>query len=294
MNHGKRRALGQHFLRDPQVIQQITECVLQLAQTTHCSSVLEIGPGRGALTWPLIHGLKHALKPGVQFQKLRVVERDEKLAQYWQTQAKLESISQGISLAVEAQDFMQLEEASWLEPTPMLVVSNLPYASGTAILNRLAQHPECIPVMVLMFQSEVAQRLRAEVSSSSRGSLSVWIQNRWEVKTLVKVSPQSFLPPPQVHSEVVILTARPAPLVLGTADRKGAELFEMLLKNCFAQRRKMLRSGLTAHPKLRRAWQNALVQSGVDGTKRAEALHWQEWNQLFRALQQVPELSHSS
>jgi 16S rRNA (adenine1518-N6/adenine1519-N6)-dimethyltransferase len=124
--------------------------------------------------------------------------------------------------------------------------------------------------MVMMFQSEVAQRLYAKAGEKKRGSLSVWVQNRWEVKKFLSVSPSAFRPAPKVYSEIVVLTRRESPFV---PVQLSEERWESLLKQCFSHRRKMLRSNIP--------WPLVLEEAGVDGTKRAEELQWDEWNRLF-------------
>ncbi len=267
---GKRRALGQHFLRDESIARLIAERAVDEAERSGCVQLLEIGPGKGAITFPLIERLKKS--PGISL--FRVAEKDRDLASFWRVQQAL-----GSRLEVLEGDFLEQPESAWLPDDPLAIASNLPYSAGTAILIRLASHPERIPVMVLMFQAEVAMRLRAQPSSKDWGSLSVWIQNRWEVSKLVSVRPGAFQPPPEVESEVVILKRRQTPFVDVPRTPKAERLWEALLKVCFAHRRKMLRSGL---PKSG-IWRNALEVSGVDGTKRAEALAWNDWRHLYEA-----------
>jgi len=259
----KRRAFGQHFLNDKTLSAAIVTRALEEAQNHHCQTLLEIGPGRGALTLPLIDLLTHTPHP----PHLLLVEKDYKLAQSWLEQNKCEVISA---------DFLTLSPETWANRPPIAVLSNLPYSSGTAILKTLANHP-AIPVMVLMFQAEVAQRLRAEPNSSARGSLSVWIQNHWDVQLLHRVPPASFTPPPKVNSEVLLLTRRPKPLIPLTLH--NSNLWDDLLRLAFSQRRKMLRT--LFKPNL--FWKDVLAQSSVGETKRAEALDLSEWQNLFDA-----------
>jgi 16S rRNA (adenine1518-N6/adenine1519-N6)-dimethyltransferase len=261
---GKRRALGQHFLRDPAVQARIVTAALELAREAGITRLLEIGPGKGAITSPLLERLGEA--PSVE--RLLVCEKDRELATYWTAEALGKP-----RLSVLAGDFLELSREQWMSDPPPGVVSNLPYSAGTAILDRLAR--ERIPFMVLMFQAEVAQRLRAVPSTKAWGSLSIWVQNRWDVSRLCAVPRGAFSPPPEVESEVVILRRRKEPRVPVASE----ELWEGLLKACFAHRRKMLRSALSGRPALR----SALESSGVSGSKRAEALDWTEWAALLQA-----------
>lgn len=269
---GKRRALGQHFLRDPGVIQKITDTVLREAQGRGCQSLLEVGPGRGAITEPLLEALEAQTAAGIQC--LILAERDRDLAAQWREKSG-QRLPGSLPLQVEEGDFLELPEDRWLNYPPLAVASNLPYSAGTAILTRLARHPQKIAVMVLMFQAEVAARLRATPETKAWGSLSVWIQNQWEVSKLCAVRPGAFAPPPDVDSEVVVLLPRAQPQVLV----RDPQAWEALLKACFAHRRKMLRSGLPLGP-----YREALARSGVNPELRAEALNWQQWRALYEAL----------
>lgn len=264
--YGKRRALGQHFLRDTQIAQTIAETAIQEATQHQCKSLLEIGPGQGAITLPLLELLKNQTR----IEQFSVVEKDEKFAQNWKNQSAQ-------NFKVHAGDFLDFQDETWLSKSPMGVVSNLPYSVGTVILGRLARRTSEIPVMVLMFQAEVAQRVRAEIGTRDVGSLSLWIQNHWDVKKLLAVPPRAFTPPPEVQSEVIVLTRREQPRIEVAPEAQA--LWESFLKSCFAHRRKMLRSSFP--------WRNALELSGVDGTKRPEALRWDEWSHLFHSVQKV-------
>jgi 16S rRNA (adenine1518-N6/adenine1519-N6)-dimethyltransferase len=267
--HGRRRALGQHFLCDTQICNQIADTALEEAQRHFCSGLLEIGPGKGAITLPILERLERVSS----IKNFKLVERDQKLAQEWKE--KFQSLSEG-NRSVETGDFLDVQRENWLISQSIAVVSNLPYSAGTAILIRLAEEAQSIPVMVLMFQAEVAKRLRAGPSGDGRGSLSVWIQNQWDVKSLVRVPPQAFSPPPEVQSEVVVLTRRQKPWIDVFGSEGELKTWQMLLKAAFAHRRKMLRSTFP--------WPQALKASDVDPTLRAEALDWAEWERLFQAV----------
>lgn len=271
---GRRRAFGQHFLKDSSLSERIVSRAVEEARRLGCVAFLEIGPGRGALTLPLLDWLGDFPRT----PSLLLCEKDRRLAESWRARA-----AQGGNpgLTVEAADFLDLEECRWLGRSPLAVISNLPYSSGTAILDRLARHPDRIPVMVLMFQAEVAQRLRAEPGTRSWGSLSLWIQNQWDVSAFLSVPPRAFSPPPDVHSEVVVLLRRDRPRIPVTPTLMPQ--WESLLKSCFAHRRKMLRSGLAAGSPAR----IALEAAALDGTKRAEALSWEEWDRFYRSLIQT-------
>ena len=265
---GKRRALGQHFLKDQSVIARIVDRALEEAGKAGCRSLLEIGPGRGALTDALAARLRENPR-GIE--RLTLAERDRDLAASWAQKAA----GSGGRLVVEPGDFLDLPRERWISNEPVGVVSNLPYSAATAIVLRLAGERAAIPCMVLMFQAEVARRLRATPETKEWGSLSIWIQNFWDVTRLCGVPPGAFTPPPNVDSEVVVLLRRAEPRIPVSADREV--VWEKILRASFAHRRKMLRSGLPAE--LRAIYEKA----GLDGTKRAEALSWDEWGRFFAA-----------
>lgn len=256
----RRQAMGQHFLRDPRVIEAIISEGVSHALEQGAQSLLEIGPGKGAITNGLLAQKK-------QFRRFFVAEKDYYFIESWnQAEPDLE-ILEG--------DFVQVPFEKWNSPAPLAVISNLPYSSGTAIFTKLAAHPETICSMTLMFQAEVAERLRATPKTKAWGSLSVWTQNRWSIKQLLEVPPQAFIPPPKVRSEVVQCTPLAQPQVIGTDTEMGEKIWEDLLKVSFMHRRKMLRSSLTG------VWLELLHHSQVDPTLRAEALGWNHWQALF-------------
>jgi 16S rRNA (adenine1518-N6/adenine1519-N6)-dimethyltransferase len=280
---GRRRAFGQHFLKDRSIATRIAQTAIEAAEKSGCATVFEIGPGKGAITEPI---LEFAHRSEV-VKKIILCEKDRALAAEWTERSRDDQL-----LRVQDSDFLELDEREWLGQAPLIIASNLPYSAGTAIFIRLAKHPEQIKSMVLMFQSEVAARLRAEIGTKAWGSLSIWTQNRWDVTKLVTVPPGAFQPPPEVMSEVVTLVPREKPRVIIPVTepmkvRKAEELWDSLLKTSFLHRRKMLRSGLPKSGPFR----NALELSGVDGTKRAEALDWQEWEKLFHAFLRAHQLT---
>ena len=260
-----RQKLGQHFLRDPGVIGQIVGQALEQVHQYQAETLLEIGPGKGALTNPINEALSRDTPPN--FKEFILLERDSHLFDLWQDFPLLKG------------DFLEMDTSDWLRP-PMVVLSNLPYYAGTAILDRLSRHPGPIRAMTLMFQEEVAQRIIAPPHAKNRGSLSVWMQNLWDIESVCTVSPRAFRPPPKVDSRVLSFVPRERAQIHGSNHSpEKLERFQKLLKVCFTHRRKMLRSGL---PK--GYWQKVLVHSGIDPTLRAQALDWPLWQRLFDAL----------
>jgi 16S rRNA (adenine1518-N6/adenine1519-N6)-dimethyltransferase len=282
---GKRRAYGQHFLRDQTIARQIAETAVDLAIEHRCPTLLEVGPGRGAITLPLLEAISQqragasSSKDTSTLSRFLLAERDPVLIDFWKSELSKKP-SQAPAISLLEGDFLEVPREAFLSQTPLGVASNLPYSAGTAIVVRLAREWEHIPFMVLMFQLEVAERLRAERSTKDWGSLSVWIQNRWNVERLVRVPPGAFSPPPEVQSEVVVLTRKSKPEVEIPPTAQAEADWELLLKLCFAHRRKMLRAGLSGNARAK----TALLKSGVAPTLRAEALDWSQWQALFQAF----------
>ncbi len=167
----RRHRLGQHFLRDDKVVHSIAAESQELFDQVKGDTVLEIGPGDGALTDSLIEAFG---------TKLSVCEKDLHLIKHWKDRWK-ERLPEGLKF-LEG-DFLDLPEALWLSNSRLCVVSNLPYSAASAIVLRLVKHrpkygtPEGPGVvsMILMFQAEVAKRLYAEPDSDHWGSLSIAI-----------------------------------------------------------------------------------------------------------------------
>ncbi len=257
----KQRAFGQNFLKDEGVIRSIREAAIEAVNRHAGHALLEIGPGKGAITRPLLEHLPLEIP-------FHLAERDRELIEYWQGESRVKSLLKG--------DFLDQDDAILDALGPLVVVSNLPYSAGTAIVVKLAERSGQIPEMILMFQAEVARRLRADASTPDRGSLSLYIQNEWDVERLLLIPPEAFRPAPKVMSEVVRLTRRNESRI-PVANPEDRAAFNGLLKFAFAHRRKMLRANLNGTP-----WQQALSKSGVDPTKRAEALEWPEWVALWQ------------
>jgi 16S rRNA (adenine1518-N6/adenine1519-N6)-dimethyltransferase len=257
----KQKAFGQHFLKDVQVINSIVDAVVSAAKAHPTFAVLEIGPGKGAITRPLLERLPIETK-------FFLAERDRELIEFWEGESRVTQILKG--------DFLNQPPEELDAIGPMIVVSNLPYSAGTAIVVKLALRTRQIPKMILMFQAEVSKRLYAKASTPDRGSLSLYIQNEWAIERLIEVKPTAFDPPPKVMSEVVTLTCRDSAL-LPLPTLEARELFNDLLKTAFRHRRKMIRGNFSGG-----RWETPFEKSGVAPTLRAEALEWQDWISIWK------------
>jgi 16S rRNA (adenine1518-N6/adenine1519-N6)-dimethyltransferase len=257
----KQKAFGQHFLSDMGIIMQIVDAAIGAVSRHAGHSLLEVGPGKGAITRPLLEKLPLDIP-------FHLAERDRDLIEYWSPESRINTFLKG--------DFLDQSDESLDALGKMVVVSNLPYSAGTAIVVRLAERKHQIPEMVLMFQAEVAKRLYAEASTPDRGSLSLYIQNEWEVKRLCVVRPEAFRPPPKVMSEVVHLVRREKSLI-ELPDEESRKQFNDLLKQAFKHRRKMIKGNFAGT-----RWQAALEKSGVDPTHRAESMKWEDWIAIWK------------
>ncbi len=250
MSKSKRHALGQHFLIDGEVAAR----TVQLAELDPGATVLEIGPGRGALT----DRLRAAGHPVV------AVELDEALA------AALEA-REDPELTIVRGDFLRVDLAR-LPGDVLPVVANLPYSTGTAIVTRLLEQPLRFPRLVVMLQLEVAQRLCAAPGSRSYGGLTVLCALQASASFGFVVPPSAFAPRPKVDSAVVRLDVSPEPRV-EVADRR---LFRRVVQAAFAQRRKTLRNALGAGFGADAA--GAMLDgAAIDPGRRAETLSLEEY-----------------
>ncbi len=257
---GKARALGQHFLRDGAVAERIAE----LARPTPKDLVVEIGPGRGALTGFLARSCG----------RLIALEIDRVLA------ARLrERFASSPTVEIVEADARSYPYAELVERLPdpagrVLAVGNLPYSVGKPILTALVEAGPAIDEMCLMLQKEVAERVTAAPGSKAYGSLSVLTQMACSASLALTVPPAAFSPPPRVDSAVVHLRVRPAPPV-AVADPAR---FRVVVRAAFGQRRKSLANALAAglSVSVDRA-RGLLTGAGIDPARRAETLSLAEF-----------------
>ena len=261
MPGGKRRALGQHFLRDP----AIARAIVDLVAPTAADLVVEIGPGQGALTGELVRRAGRVLALEVDrtlLDRLRVTFPTLEL----------------LAADARAWDWTSLARP---DGGRALVVGNLPYSVGTTILTALARAPRAIDRMALMLQREVAERVAAAPGSKTYGSLSVHVQLHWWVELALRVPPEAFRPPPKVESAVLRLTPLPGPRV----ELADAGRFEAVVRAAFAQRRKTLANALAAGLGLPvGGTREAAASAGVDPGRRAETLNIDEFAEVARRL----------
>ena len=268
-----RPKLGQHFLVDSTAATRIVEALGDISQGT----ILEIGPGRGALTSLLAK----------QARRLIAIEIDRVLAAQLRMNFSQEpnvEIIEGDVLAIDFHTLFGPKPGSTRpgmnhQPEVVRVVGNLPYFITSDILLRLFEFRQYFETIVLMVQREVADRLAAAPGRSDYGLLSATTQLYARVEKLFTLPPEAFSPPPKVDSTVVRLRISPKIDSLRVPEAE----FISFLKLSFGQKRKTLWNNLKSQykPAVLRA---ALEKAGVKPTVRAEALSLEKSAALFRAL----------
>lgn len=217
-----RKRFGQHFLQDQVVISRIVE-LLAAKKNEH---LIEIGPGQGALTLPL-------LKQGI---KLDAVELDRDIIPVLETRSKHVG-----HLTIHAADVLNFNFNDLKTDDRLLrIFGNLPYNISTPLIFHLLTFAEIISDMLFMLQKEVAERLAAKPDTKSYGRLSVMVQYHCRVEFLLDVPANAFYPPPQVRSGIVKLTPYRSYPTLA----HNYPLFESIVRHAFNQRRKTLRNSL--------------------------------------------------
>jgi 16S rRNA (adenine1518-N6/adenine1519-N6)-dimethyltransferase len=258
--------LGQNFLNDTQAIERIVASLGDLSSRT----VIEIGPGAGAITGALAARAAHVV----------AIELDPALAAHLRTQFPPKGKSR---VAVIEQDVLQFDfaAASATAGQRLVVVGNLPYYITSPILLKLAASHAALDRAILMVQREVADRVAAQPGSRDYGLLSVTVQMYGPAQSLFTLPPESFSPPPDVHSTV--FRWRFAPRFEELAVDEAS--FSGLVRKAFAQKRKTLANNLRAAQIQPSTVTAAMVRAGIDAQARAEALPIEALAALWHALQ---------
>jgi 16S rRNA (adenine1518-N6/adenine1519-N6)-dimethyltransferase len=252
------RALGQHFLADPNTARRIA----RLAELERGASVLEIGPGLGSLTVALAETGAHVVALELDAQLVPLVES---------------TVAGTGDVTVVHGDALHVDVAT-LGPGPWACVSNLPYNIATPVVVRLLETAPSVTRLLVMTQSEVGERLAARPGERAAGAVSAKVAYYADARVVGTVSPTVFVPPPHVESVLVRLDRRPSPPVrVDDPDRLFA-----LVRAGFAQRRKMLRGAL--RPLLGARADATLARAGVAPTARAETLTLDDWAGLAEAV----------
>lgn len=216
--HRARKRFGQNFLSDPNIIRRIIDAI----RPQNGETMVEIGPGLGAMTAPLLERIEH----------LHVVEIDRDLI------ARLRERYPAERLSIHEGDALKFDFGAL--GNPLRIVGNLPYNISTPILFHLAGFAERVKDMTFMLQKEVVMRMVAEPGTEDYGRLSVMLQYRFRMGRMFDVPPGAFRPAPKVMSSIVRLVPLPAEELTA----RDEDLLGAIVTAAFGQRRKTLRNTL--------------------------------------------------
>lgn len=256
-----RKRFGQHFLHEKGIIERIVSTLAPDQQ----DRLVEIGPGEGALTEPLLD----------RVDRLSVIEIDRDLIARLHSRAATDS-----RLEVIEADALRIDYAALAERRggPLRLVGNLPYNISSPLLFTLLAQPDAVTDMHFMLQKEVVERMTAEPGSRDYSRLSVTVAARARAEYLFDVAPGAFRPPPRVMSAVVRLTPRAPDFTIN-----DPALFDRLVTAAFTQRRKTLRNALRNYLST-----EAIERCGISATLRPERLHAADFARLANAVATTP------
>ncbi|MEA3274882.1 MAG: 16S rRNA (adenine(1518)-N(6)/adenine(1519)-N(6))-dimethyltransferase RsmA [Pseudomonadota bacterium] len=262
MNHRPRKRFGQNFLHDPGILRRILSSV----GPEPGQHLVEIGPGRGAITRGLLEAVGH----------LDVVELDRDLIE------PLASLCKDLGeLRIHNADALDFDLCALVAGEPLRIVGNLPYNISTPLLFRFLEQSRCVRDMHLMLQKEVVERIAAAPGSKTYGRLSVMVQTYCRATPLFTIRPGAFNPPPKVDSSFLRLTPyRPLP-----HEVQDPAFLARLVAQAFSQRRKTLRNSLKGLVPV-----ELLATQGIDPGQRAEELSVESYVRLANAACKLKHL----
>ncbi|MFD2216994.1 16S rRNA (adenine(1518)-N(6)/adenine(1519)-N(6))-dimethyltransferase RsmA [Metabacillus endolithicus] len=268
-----KKSLGQNFLIEPNVLSRIVDH----ANVTDKTGVIEIGPGIGALTEQLARRAKKVVAFEIDKRLLPIL--NETLSPY-------ENITVIHQDVLEA-DLKKAIEENFSDCEGIMVVANLPYYVTTPIIMKLLEDKLPLKGIVVMLQKEVADRISASPSTKEYGSLSIAVQYYTEAKTVMTVPKTVFVPQPNVDSAIIRLLVRDKP----TVEVEDEDFFFQIVRASFAQRRKTLLNNLVHFipngKELKAKIEETLEHVEVDGKRRGESLSIEEFAKLSDALAKV-------
>jgi 16S rRNA (adenine1518-N6/adenine1519-N6)-dimethyltransferase len=253
MSHQAKKRFGQNFLVDQQIIADIVRAIRPQPD----DNMVEIGPGLGALTRPLLQHLN----------QLHVVEIDRDII------ARLKTDYPQDKIVIHEGDALKFDIAEL--PAPLRIVGNLPYNISSPLLFHFANYATRITDMHFMLQNEVVERMVAAPSTAEYGRLSVMLQYRFHMEKLLDVPPESFRPAPKVDSAIV----RMIPIPPNEIPVQDEAIFSEIVGTAFGQRRKTLRNTLRAH-----LTEDAFTELGIDPQLRAENLGYLDFAKIANWL----------
>ena len=243
--HKAKKKFGQNFLVDERIIADIISAI----RPEPDDNMVEIGPGLGALTRPLLK----------RVNRLHVVEIDRDIIARLQHDYPQDDPQR--RLIIHAGDALEFDFAAL--PAPLRIVGNMPYNISSPLLFHFAAYAGRISDMHFMLQNEVVERMVAEPSTPEYGRLSVMLQYRFDMEKLLDVPPESFRPAPKVDSAIVRMIPLPAAEIMV----RNEKLFAGIVSAAFGQRRKTLRNTLRGYLN-----EEDFAQLGIDPQLRAENL----------------------
>jgi len=253
MRHNPRKRFGQNFLVDQHIIAQIVAEIYPQKS----DRIIEIGPGLGALTRPLLQALDH----------LHVIEIDRDIV------SKLNQAFTQEELTIHAADALKFDFSAL--GSKLRIVGNLPYNISTPLLFHLSQFSEHILDMHFMLQKEVVDRMVGSPATADYGRLSVMLQYRFDMEYVFSVPAESFRPVPKVESAIVRMIPRDS----SARIVKDEALFSQIVTAAFSQRRKTLRNTLQQH-----LTASDFSTLGIDPGLRAENLSVEEFAAIANFL----------
>jgi 16S rRNA (adenine1518-N6/adenine1519-N6)-dimethyltransferase len=256
--HQARKRFGQNFLHDPAIIQRIVD-VINPSNDDH---IIEIGPGKGAITKLLLDRVNH----------LHVIEIDRDLVQILTSEFKNNNhimIHEADALKLDISQFSQSE---------LRVIGNLPYNISTPLLFHLLSYRQCIKDMIFMLQKEVVERICATPGSKQYGRLSIMLQLYCDVESLFTIKPGAFNPSPKVDSAIVKLK----PLEKIRFQLTDHDSLVTIVRESFSQRRKTLRNSLKNYIS-----ESDIKELGIDSEIRAENLELSDFVKLANRYHQL-------
>jgi len=260
----KTKALGQHFLNDRSILRKIVDIIAPRKDEL----VIEIGAGKGALTFPL------ADRAG----KVIAIEKDKDLIPFLLDNQRANLVvRQGDVLRLDFQNLLA-DEAAFRGKVKL--AGNLPYSISSPLLFKVLEDKDLFSACVFLLQKEVAERLGAQPGSKDYAPLSILFQLHFDVRLCFTLAPGAFSPPPKVRSTLVSLDKRPQPLfALSDEDR-----FRRFLRTAFAQRRKTLLNNLKSSPFSIGLLHESFRRLTLKETVRAEQLSIGQFVALFALL----------
>ena len=257
-NHRARKRFGQNFLHDPAIIQRIIDVINPQKQ----DHIVEIGPGKGALTTPILNHV----------DKLDVIEIDRDLVSALTTTLNINN-----GLVIHEADALKLDFTQF-NHSDLRIVGNLPYNISTPLLFHLLTYRDCIKDMLFMLQKEVVDRICANSGNKQYGRLSIMLQYYCDVESLFIIKPGAFTPSPKVDSAIVRLT----PLSQPRYELSDHECLKVIVREAFSQRRKTIRNALK---KIMDA--TTMEKAGIAPEMRAENLEIIDFIKLANCYHQI-------